>query len=76
MSALMPVTDDLRAQYALTKKLGQGGFGIVYKAQRRSGRKLGGHSRAVLSLVSLFFVFRKALPQLRTHPDRWYLCVL
>jgi serine/threonine protein kinase len=49
----MPVTDDLRAQYALTKKLGQGGFGTVYKAQRRSDRKVGGHSRALLSVFSL-----------------------
>jgi serine/threonine protein kinase len=55
----MPVIDDLRAQYALTKKLGQGGFGTVYKAQRRSDRKVGGHSRAFLSIVSLSFFFSK-----------------
>jgi hypothetical protein len=52
ISALMPVIDNLSAQYALTKKLGQGGFGTVYKAQRCSDRKVGGHSRAFLSIVS------------------------
>lgn len=50
----MPALDDLRAQYALTKKLGQGGFGTVYKAQRRSDRKVGGRSHAFLAIVSPF----------------------